>query len=147
MKKILVGADGSPRQKAVLAAAAELARRTRAKLVLFRAVSLPTELPPEAYLMAPDEVTKILERRAQVGVEEAAREIPGELIERLHVAIGVPWQAICRAAQEDDVDMIIVGSHGYDTLDKVLGTTAAKIVNHADRAVLVVRAPERIVGT
>ena len=146
MKKILVGVDGSPRQKGVLAAAAELARRTRSKLVLFRAVSLPTELPPEAYLMHPDEVTKILERRAQVAVEEAARDVPSDLVERLHVAIGTPWQAICRAATEDDVDLIVIGSHGYEALDKLLGTTAAKIVNHADRAVLVVRAPERLVG-
>ena len=42
--------------------------------------------------------------------------------------------------------MIVIGSHGYDTLDKVLGTTAAKIVNHADRSVLVVRDADRIVG-
>lgn len=147
MKKILVGVDGSTRQKPVLSAAVELARRTRAKLVLFRAVSLPTELPAAAYMMHPDEVTKILEKRAQAALEEAMREVPSELIEKLHVAIGVPWQAICRAAIEDDVDMVVVGSHGYDTLDKVLGTTAAKIVNHADRAVLVVRAAERIVGS
>jgi len=147
MKTILVGADGSARQKAILSAAAELARRTRAKLILFRAVSLPTELPPEAYLMAPDEVTKILERRAQAALEEAARDVPSELIAKLHVAIGVPWQTICRAAKEDDADMIVIGSHGYDTLDKVLGTTAAKIVNHADRSVLVVRAAERITAT
>jgi len=147
MKKILVGVDGSPRQKAVLEAAVELARRTRAKLVLFRAVSLPTELPPEAYMMHPNEVTKILEKRAQAAIEEAARDVPTVILEKLHVAIGVPWQAICRAAQEDEVDLIVVGSHGYDTLDKVLGTTAAKIVNHADRAVLVVRAAERIIGS
>ena len=146
MKKILVGVDGSPRQRSVLSAAIELARRTRSKLVLFRAVSLPTELPPEAYLMQPDEVTKILERRAQVAVEEAARDVPGDILDRLHVAVGTPWQAICRAAQEDDADMIVIGSHGYDVLDRVLGTTAAKVVNHADRAVLVVRAPERIVA-
>jgi nucleotide-binding universal stress UspA family protein len=147
MKKILVGVDGSPRQKAVLAAAAELARRTRAKLVLFRAGSLPTELPPEAYLMAPDEVTKILASRAQAAVEEAALDVAQDLVYKLHVAVGSPWQAVCRAAVDDDVDMIVIGSHGYDTLDKVLGTTAARIVNHADRAVLVVRAAERIVGT
>ena len=97
--------------------------------------------------MAPDEVTKILERRAQVATEEAARDVPQDLVEKLHIAIGTPWQAICRAAVEDDVDLIVVGSHGYDTLDKVLGTTCAKIVNHADRAVLVVRAAERLVGT
>lgn len=144
MKKILVGVDGSERQSAVLAAATELARRTRAKLVLFRAVSLPTELPPEAYMMPPDEVTKILERRAQVAVEEAARVVPADVMDRYHVAIGTPWQAICRAATDDDVDMIVVGSHGYGGLDRILGTTAAKVVNHADRTVLVVRAAERI---
>jgi len=27
-----------------------------------------------------------------------------------------------------------------------IGTTAAKVVNHADRSVLVVRAPERLTG-
>jgi nucleotide-binding universal stress UspA family protein len=144
MKKILVGLDGSARQKGVLAAAAELARRTRAKLVLFRSVTLPTELPPEAYLMPPAEVTRILERRAQVAVEEAARDVPGELVGGLQIAIGTPWQAICHAAVECDVDMIVIGSHGYDAMDRLLGTTAAKVVNHADRAVLIVRAPERL---
>jgi nucleotide-binding universal stress UspA family protein len=38
-----------------------------------------------------------------------------------------------------DVDLIVIGSHGYGALDHVLGTTAAKVVNHADRSVLVVR--------
>lgn len=147
MKKILVGLDGSPRQKAVLAAATELARRTRSKLVLFRAVSLPTELPPEAYLMPPNEVTHILEKRAQTAVDEAAKEVPSELVDSRHIAIGTPWQAICRAATEYDVDVVMIGSHGYDTIDRVLGTTAAKVVNHADRSVLVVRAAERIANT
>lgn len=144
MKKILVGLDGSTRQQGVLAAGVELARRTGSRLVLFRAVSLPTELPPEAYLMPPGEITKVLERRAQVAVEEAARDVPGELVGGLTIAIGTPWQAICRAAIEQDVDLVVIGSHGYDTMDRVLGTTAAKVVNHADRAVLVVRAPERL---
>ena len=35
------------------------------------------------------------------------------------------------------------GSFKYAALI-MLGTTAAKVVNHADRAVLVVRAPERL---
>lgn len=146
MKKILVGLDGSPRQKAVLSAATELARRTRSKLVLFRAISLPTELPPDAYLMPPSEVTHVLEKRAQAAVDEAAKEVPNDLMDSWHIAIGTPWQAICRAATEYDVDIVVIGSHGYDTIDRVLGTTAAKIINHADRSVLVVRAPERIVA-
>jgi nucleotide-binding universal stress UspA family protein len=144
MKKILVGLDGSPREKAVLSAATELARRTESKLVLFRAVSLPTELPPEAYLMPPNEVTPILEKRAHAALDEAAKDVPSELVDSRRIAIGAPWQAICRAATEDDVDLIVIGSHGYDTIDRILGTTAAKVVNHADRSVLVVRAEERI---
>ncbi len=52
-----------------------------------------------------------------------------------------PWDGICRAAREHDADMIVIGSHGYGALDRLLGTTAAKVVNHADRNVLVVRTP------
>jgi universal stress protein F len=52
--------------------------------------------------------------------------------------------SIERAAAENDVDMIVIGSHGYHGLDRVLGTTAAKVVNHADRSVLVVRDSQRL---
>ena len=144
MKKILVGIDGSPRQEGVVAAAAALAHKTGAKLVFFRAVHLPSELPPDAYQLPPSEVTNLLRRRAEAAAQEAAARVTPELVSGAHVEIGAPWQAVCRAAVEHDVDMIVIGSHGYDTLDRVIGTTAAKIVNHADRAVLVVRAPERI---
>ena len=49
------------------------------------------------------------------------------------------WDGICHAARELDVDLIVIGSHGYGAIDRVIGTTAAKVVNHADRNVLVVR--------
>ena len=52
----------------------------------------------------------------------------------------MPWEGVCRVARERQVDLIVVGSHGYGgAMDHILGTTAAKIVNHADRNVLVVR--------
>ena len=37
--------------------------------------------------------------------------------------------------------LIVIGSHGYGGIDHLLGTTAARVVNHADRPVLVVRGP------
>jgi nucleotide-binding universal stress UspA family protein len=52
---------------------------------------------------------------------------------------GFPWQAVCAAAVDESVDLIVIGSHGYSGIDHLIGTTAAKIVNHADRPVLVVR--------
>lgn len=43
------------------------------------------------------------------------------------------------AAAKYDVDLIVVGSHGYHGWDRVLGTTASRVANLADRDVLVVR--------
>ena len=139
MKKILVGLDGSPSQQHVLAAATDMAKRLDAKLVLFRAVGLPAELPSHAYLMKPADVTRTLEHDARENLAASAATLAPGIVDSLHIAVGTPWQAICSAALEYDVDLILIGSHGYDILDRVVGTTAAKVVNHADRSVLVVR--------
>jgi nucleotide-binding universal stress UspA family protein len=144
MKKLLVCLDGSAKQTDVLNAAVTLARAFGAKLVLFRSVGVPTELPPAAFSMNVDEVPALLERQAQNALAELAKGVPAEVYAGVRVSIGNPWPSIERAAAEEEVDMIIVGSHGYHGLDRVLGTTAAKVVNHADRSVLVVRDPQRL---
>lgn len=145
MKKILVGLDGSQRERGVLDAAIALARKTGAKLVLCRSVGVPHDIPSEAYGTSPEELPKLLESRARGDLEKLLAIVPAECRGGVHLVIGNPWPSIERAAREEDVDLIVIGAHGYDALDRVLGTTAAKVVNHADRAVLVVRAPERIV--
>ncbi|MBN9163910.1 MAG: universal stress protein, partial [Myxococcales bacterium] len=125
MKKFLVGVDGSPRERQVLAAAVDMARRVGARLVVLRAARISTELPPEAYLMAEDDVNAVLERRAKVAVDDAVKGVPPHLVERVRVEVDEPWRAICRAAVEDDVDLIVIGAHGYGMVDRLLGTTAA----------------------
>ena len=42
-------------------------------------------------------------------------------------------------AEKQHADLIVIGAQGYGILDRIMGTTAAKVVNHADRPVLVVR--------
>lgn len=144
MHKMLVALDGSPREPGVLGAAIALARKTGAKLVLFRSVGVPEEVPPEAYAVAPEEVPKLLERKAAAHLAELEETVPAELRGGIRTLVGTPWQSIQRAAETENADLIVIGSHGYQPLDRVLGTTAAKVINHADRAVLVVRAPERL---
>lgn len=144
MKKMLVALDGSPREREILSSAIALGRKTGARLLLFRSVGVPSELPAEAFSVAPEEIPAMLESRAKRDLERLEADVPSEIRGGTRVLVGTPWQSIERAAGEEDVDLIVVGSHGYGTLDRVLGTTAAKVVNHADRAVLVVRAPERL---
>ena len=43
-----------------------------------------------------------------------------------------------RGREQLDVDLIVMGSHRYHGVERVLGTVASRIVNHADRNVLVV---------
>jgi nucleotide-binding universal stress UspA family protein len=145
MKKMLVALDGSPRERDVLAAATALGRKTGAKVILFRAVGVPQELPSEAYSMAPEEIPALLERRATLELKELEKSVPTENRGGVRVIVGTPYRSIESAAEMEDVDLIVIGSHGYHSLDRILGTTAAKVVNHSDRSVLVVRAHERLV--
>ena len=144
MKTYLVALDSSPRAPHVLAAAVALARATAAKLVLFRAVGLPGELPIESYAMPPDDVVGLLEDRAKRELAQVSHGIPEGIRFETRVEVGTAWQAICQAGRAVEAALILIGSHGYSGLDHLLGTTAARVVNHADRSVLVVRHPEML---
>ncbi len=138
MKKILVGLDGSPRADGVLAYAVSLARLTGAKLVLFRSFGIPPDMML-AWPASDEPLEAALRKQAQTYLDERARSVPGELLGEVQVAPGIPWQAVCSAARDANADLIVIGSHGYSGVDHLLGTTAAKVVNHADRSVLIVR--------
>lgn len=144
MHRILVGLDASKRAQGVLDAAVDLAKRTGSKLILVRAIGIPVEIPIEAYAMPPQSLEGLLRDQAQKYVDQVEASVPEEVRGGAKVAVGTPWQAICQMAKDENVDLIMVGSHGYEGLDRLIGTTAAKIVNHADRSVLVVREAQRL---
>ena len=139
MKRILVCLDSSPRAAAVLAAAIDLGSRTGAKLDLLRTVGVPTEIHGGLIGLSPAELAERLAEWAHADLEAFAKAAPPGLVEGRHVRVGTPWDAICREAIALDVDMIVIGSHGHTMLDRILGTTASRVVNHADRSVLIVR--------
>jgi nucleotide-binding universal stress UspA family protein len=56
------------------------------------------------------------------------------------VTLGVPFQEILRVEEEEDVSMIIIGSHGKSAMEGVmLGSVSTKIVRRSSRPVLVIR--------
>jgi universal stress protein F len=140
MKRILVALDGSDRAGHVLAAAARLAVLGDAKLVLFRAIGVMSELPPDLLALIDARLEDVLERNAREQLDRLASTLPPGLVAQIAIDRATPWDGIVRAGRTHDADMIVIGSHGYGALDRLLGTTAAKVVNHADRDVLVVRA-------
>jgi nucleotide-binding universal stress UspA family protein len=139
MNRILVALDGSPRGPAVLATAVDLAKKANAKLVLYRAVGIPAEMPPDLWRHPEATLLDVLRDNAEKYLDKCAAEVPAELLEGKRVGVGAPWQAVCDEAEREHFDLFVIGSHGYRGLDRVLGTTAAKIVNHAPCSVYVVR--------
>jgi universal stress protein F len=144
VRRILVGLDGSEREAGVLEAAQDLAIRFESELILFRAVSMPPEIPPEAWQNPALTVKEFLERQAHRALEERERTLPPAIRSRvgIEVVVATPWQGVCMRAQFHAVNLIVIGSHGYGALDRLLGTTAARVVNHAPCSVVVVRAPD-----
>jgi nucleotide-binding universal stress UspA family protein len=144
MKRILVCLDASPRASLVLETARGIAQSSGAKLCLLRAVGLPPEVNQEMLVHSAATVIETMMGNAQNELNDLARKIPANLLDGVHVHIGTPWDTICKEAKALDCELVVIGSHGYSGFDRILGTTAGKVVNHCDRSVLVVRQPPRI---
>jgi universal stress protein A len=81
---------------------------------------------------------------AEVVEERLAREIAeiravGTEVESV-VRLGVPWREILAAAEELEVDMIVIGSHGKHGLKTlVLGNTVENVTRRAPCPIMIIR--------
>ena len=138
MKRILVAVDPSDDSTSVLERAVELARPHGAKIRLLAAVQLPPIVP------APPMAPIYLDPSATVAPAEAAlrereRLVPPALRDGVVVEIGPAADVICSVARAYAADLVVIGATRYGLLARILGTTAAKVVNHIDRPVIVIR--------
>lgn len=141
IKSILAAVDASERAPGVFDAAAALAAKFGANLHLIRVLAVPPEFPPAAAASHADTLPAHLEAIAIAQMSELTLRAPDLSISPPIVAIGQqPWRLILENAQRLNVDLIVLGSHGYDGWDRVLGTTAGKVANLADRNVFIVHA-------
>ncbi len=136
---ILVALDESPRAAAVLRTADFYSKTTGAPLALLTVVPAYLPLPAEALLSEPAEIEAALHEEALARLKELGSGLVPSVPWTIFVRTGVAWEVICDEAERLASPLIILGSHGYDGLDRVIGTTAQKVVNHASRNVLVVR--------
>ncbi len=139
-RHILLAADFSEHGKTVSTKAKRLAEQNQARLSLIHVVDyLPVTdatygpiIPFDVDLT--EELTKIAEQRlADIGQELG--------VDKQHqwLEIGSPKLEIVRMAEENQVDLIVVGSHGRQGLAVLLGSTASGVIHHAHCDVLAVR--------
>jgi len=146
--KILIGVDGSPYSDAALE---EVSRRSWPKgseVLLVHAFELPLAVTPEVWALPPDyygRLDRVCRESADAIVNAAADKLAG-LGDALKVTSrtvpGPPKAVILDEAAAWKPDLIVVGSHGYPTWERLLlGSVSQAVVSHAKCSVEVVRMP------
>ncbi len=130
IRRILVAVDETERALAVVTEAIALARGARAALCFYEVVDVTPELPPAA------ETHRKAETRLQVFARSAADLAPEIAIDESPNA----GESIVQAARRYRADLIVMGSHEYGIVERLLETTIAHVVASADCDVLTVPA-------
>jgi len=143
-EKILVPLDGSDLAELAIRHAREIARGDRSEILLLQAVNLPMPVVPEAVLV-PD--GKWLDE----GKKEAARYLEGIAAPLREAGMRVrtllderpPADAILHVAAREEVDLIVMSTHGRGGLSRMLmGSVADSVFRATSRTVMLVK-PER----
>jgi nucleotide-binding universal stress UspA family protein len=127
IRKILLGYDGSDDSEKAASLAADLADRYGASIVVCHAFgNMPmTTKPSEVRRM----VNPVVERLNKSGIATQI-SLPDEL----------PAEGVLNAAEQHNVDLIVVGCRGRGTFANLLvGSTAERVLRFAKVPVLVVR--------
>lgn len=138
-KEIVVGLDGSPRQPMVLRTAVRVAEAFEARLHLCRAMAVPLSVPAIAWSLRGDDFENFLLEHGNEAMGRLSDEIPPKVRRTTHCKVGQPADVLCTVAKDVGASLIILGSHGFEGIDRVLGTTASKVANRAPCSVLVAR--------
>ncbi|MBE0545549.1 MAG: universal stress protein [Verrucomicrobia bacterium] len=140
VKTILVPVDFSPRSRGATQYAAALAQKFDAALELLFALE---PLPADSMLERPQRThgNKELARRAETMLRELAQtEVPSGIRVTTRVLRGKAAAEIIAAAQKQRSDLIVLSTHGYSGVQRLLlGSTAEQVIRHAPCAVLTLR--------
>ncbi len=145
IKRILFPTDFMEGSKEAIPYAVDLAKKYGARLYLIHVIHDVTRATG-LYVphVAVDELFKGM-------FQEAEKQIKKEYLEELRgfediqydILRGIPYEEITKYAEENDIDLIVIATHGRKGLDRLFfGSTAEKVVKHARCPVLTVRTSE-----
>lgn len=138
--KLLVAADFSPRTRKILKVARRLAEALKAEVWIVHAAAKPAFTSYGAGERQDREETAAELREEHRLVQEAAQSMRDVGIEATGLMVeGPPAKAIVDEAARMDADLIILGSHGFGAVFKMLlGSVSSAVLKKAACPVLIV---------
>ena len=143
--RILVPTDRSDHSYKAMRIAFDIARQYNSEVFLLHVIQDPVRQCAIDFCIAQELFVKLQEQMI-----ESAREEMMSLLERFpsiepdavttDVKIGVPYQEILKEADEREIDLIVISSHGSSDLTKYLvGSVARHVLLEAKCSVLLTR--------
>lgn len=147
--RILIGVDGSPYSDAALDDVSRRSWPEGSEILIVHAFDPMLALPSHAWTVPSDYYHRIdpaAHKQANAIINAAVQKLKtglGETVEIKSKAIlGSPKLVILDEAESFKADLIVVGSHGYPTWERLLlGSVSQAVVSHAKCSVEVVRLP------
>jgi len=136
---ILLAADFTPASETVSQQALQLCQVFKARLSLVHVVEF-TQMDLSNDLILPQdlEIDRELMELARQRLQTLGEELGVDKTE-CFVSQGSTRREILRLAEERNIDLIVIGSHGREGIQRLLGSTANAVLHGAPCDVLAVR--------
>jgi len=146
-KKILVPLDGSAFAERAIDQVEKMAKESIAEVLLLKVVPSPLRKVPEAGQAEESKAFAESMARSTAYLEKIATRLGAISVKsRILVPSGEPYAEILAAAHKEDVDCIVMSTHGGTALARtLLGSTAEKVVYTTKRPVMLVK-PEKVLA-
>ena len=141
--KILIPVDGSEASNKAVDAARLMVEEGSAKEITLLHVLQPSEVMPFNGLNMPVDYPQFYEELNKVArqvLENAEQRLAGKENVKIQLEYGSPAEIICKLAEQEKFDLIIIGNRGLNRFQRVLmGSVSSKVTTLASCPVLVVK--------
>ena len=141
--RILAAVDGSSVAERALQAAVELSKKYNSKLIIVHVVlrRFYAVTPSEAGVLATTVFVKEVESEGKAIVSKSEEFVKASGVEyECKLLQGVPADEIVKVAEQEKVDLIVIGSRGLAEVRAfLLGSVSDRVNHHAKCPVLIVK--------
>jgi len=141
-RKILYPTDFSDVSKKAFKYLIQLKEAGTEEAVILHVVDTRSLHIPEVYSLLD---LSLLGEKQEVAAREEAAKMAGELADSgiktvIRIENGIPFREILRAEAEEDISLIVIGSHGTSNVKEMfLGSVSEQVIRKAKKPVLVVK--------
>lgn len=142
---ILFATDFSEISEYAFDYALTLAKRFESRLIVMHVINEPVDLrgfyvPHISFDSLEQEISSSAEKMMDEFCAQRLSDVPKY---EIFVTSGIPYEEILRKVEEENVSLVVLGTHGRAGIDHLLfGSTAERVVRRARCAVMTVRPSE-----